>query len=296
MSPKNFSNRKKVGVCLTPALMDQFEVDQSIVVVIDILRATTSMCVAFDNGVQTLLPVLNVETCRQYRDKGYFIAAERNGEQIPGFDFGNSPYSFMGPEIQGEKVAMSTTNGTHALNVAREHNAKEIVIGSFANISVLTDYLISRNENVILLCAGWKDRPNLEDTIFAGAMVKRLRGSLELFEDTALIAETLFKMASRRKRYYMNNSSHYHRIVYTLQIQKDVKYALRRDTHPVIPILVGDHLILHEDSIPSVSVPASKKKGLKLPTAKGKKKGTKNVKEKPKATPNTLPEAEIVES
>ena len=237
------STQKIVGVCLTPALIDQFDVANSIVVVIDILRATTSMCVAFDNGVETLLPVLTVEECRKYRKQGYLIAAERNGEQIEGFDFGNSPYSYMGPEIRGRKVAMSTTNGTHALNCARERNAKEIIIGSFANISILVDYLVERNENVLLLCSGWKDRPNLEDTIFAGAMVKRLRGSFELYEDTALIAETLFKMANRRKRYYMHNSSHYHRIVYTLQIQKDVKYALRRDTHQVIPILVGDHLV-----------------------------------------------------
>ena len=270
MAPKEQASTKKtVGVCLTPALIGQFDVANSVVVIIDILRATTSMCVAIDNGVEALLPVLTVEECRTYREHGYLIAAERNGEQVEGFDFGNSPYSYMGSEIKGRKVAMSTTNGTHALNAAREHNAKEIVIGAFSNISVLVDYLIERNENILLLCAGWKNRPNLEDTIFAGAMVKRLRGNFVLDEDTALIAETLFKMANRRKRYYMNNSSHYHRIVYTLQIQKDVKYALRKDTHQVIPILVGDHLFNLDGrkTYPSSAKPV---------TGKGKKTHQKN--------------------
>lgn len=236
-------DRKWVAVCMTPALIDQFEVDKAIVVVIDILRATTSMCVAFDHGAKSIIPVARIEECMDYKNKGFLAAAERHGVQQEGFDFGNSPFSFMDEKVRGRDIAMTTTNGTQAIHQARIRNAKDIVIGAFSNISVLSDYLLERNENVVFLCSGWQDKPNLEDTIFAGAMVWNLRKHFDLYEDTALISEALYRMANRRKRYFMESSSHFLRITMQLRIVKDVKYSLRRDTHDVLPALRGDHLV-----------------------------------------------------
>jgi 2-phosphosulfolactate phosphatase len=236
-------SRKWVGVCISPALIDQFELESAIVVVIDVLRATTSMCVAFDKGVRSMIPVLTTEEGLAYKKKGYLTAGERDGMQVEGFDFGNSPFSFMSDDLKGKDIVITTTNGTKAIKAAVERGAKEVVVGSFPNLSALTEYLIQKNENVVFVCSGWKDKPNLEDTAFAGAMVNKLRPYFRLYEDTALIAEALFKAANRRKRYYMRSSSHFNRLYHILQIQKDVKYSLRRDTHPVIPKLLGDHLV-----------------------------------------------------
>ena len=241
--PKKDPSNKWVGVCMTPALIDQFEVDKAIVVVIDVLRATTTMCTAFDHGVRSMIPVLIKEEGFEWQKKGYLVAGERDGVQVEGFDFGNSPFSFTADKVKGKDIVITTTNGTHALRTAVRHNAKEILIGSFANLNVLAEYLIQQNENVVLLCAGWKDRPNLEDTIFAGAMVRRLRPRFNRYEDTALIAETVYRNANRRKRYFLRNSSHFNRLFHLLQIQKDVKYALRTDTHQVVPKLFGEHLV-----------------------------------------------------
>ncbi len=244
MKPVKVDKSKKwVGVCISPALIDQFEIDKAIVVVIDVLRATTTMCTAFDSGVRSMIPVLTKEEGFALQAQGYLCAGERNGEQVEGFDFGNSPFSFMAPELKGKDIVITTTNGTKAIQAAVARNAKEIVVGSFPNYSVLCEYLTKKNENIVLVCAGWKDKPNLEDTIFAGAVVRRLRPHFRTYEDTALIAETLFKAANRRKRYYLRSSSHFNRLFHKLQIQKDVKYALRRDTHPVIPKLYGEHLV-----------------------------------------------------
>ncbi len=231
-----------VGVCLSPILINQFELKDSIVVIVDVLRATTTMCTAFDNGARSMIPVATLEEARDYKAKGFLAAAERDGEQIQGFDFGNSPFSFMNSSIKGKDICISTTNGTHAIKEAVDHGATEILIGSFANLSRLCEYVKQRGRNVVMLCAGWKDRPNLEDTIFAGAMVRSLRPDFHRFEDTALIAETLFRNANRRKRYFIRNSSHFHRLYHKLQIQKDVKYALRPDTHSVLPKLFGDRI------------------------------------------------------
>jgi 2-phosphosulfolactate phosphatase len=243
-SAKPDSSKKWVAVCLSPALIDQFKVDEAIVVVIDVLRATTAMCAAFDHGVRSMIPVLTVEEGREAKENGCLVAGERNGEQIEGFDFGNSPLQFRTKAIAGKDIVITTTNGTKAIKAAVARGALEVVVGAFSNYSILAHYLLSRNENVILLCSGWKDQPNLEDTIFAGAMVNRLRKNYRLYEDTALMAETVYRVANRRKRYFLRSSSHFNRLFHILQIQKDVKYSLRRDTHPVIPKLYGDRLIL----------------------------------------------------
>jgi 2-phosphosulfolactate phosphatase len=236
------SNLKWAAVCMSPALIHQFPLENAIVVVIDVLRATTSMCVAFEYGAKSIVPVVSIEDCMAYKEKGYLVAAERNGEQQEGFDFGNSPYSYMQDKIKGRDIAMTTTNGTKCIELAVKGGAKEIVVGSFANLSVLAEYLLKRNENVVLFCSGWKDRLNLEDTIFAGAMVRKLWKNLRLYEDSTLIAEALYRSANRRKRFFMFNSSHFNRMIH-LRIQKDVKFSLRRDTCPVIPQLQDGRLI-----------------------------------------------------
>ena len=237
------SAQKQVGVCLTPELISQFSFEDTIVVVIDVLRATTSMCVALDYGANSIIPVLTIEECKTYQDKGFLAAAERQGEQIPGMDFGNSPFSFMNREqIANRDIVMSTTNGTQAIEAARLMGAEEIVVASFANISMLVQYLKKKNKNILLVCAAWQGKPNLEDTIFAGAVVHKLKKYFSLYEDTAVISEALFRSATLRKRFFLRSSSHYARTLH-LKIQRDVKYALRKDTHPLIPILHEGRLV-----------------------------------------------------
>lgn len=237
----NSHQKKFVHVCLTPALIDQFDVSESIVVVIDVLRATTSMCVAFDNGVTFMVPVEDIDTCLTYKEKGFLIAGERSGEQLSGFDFGNSPFSFNSSTVLGKKIAITTTNGTRAIKAAQQRNAKEIVVGSFANLSILAQWLIKQKEHVCLLCAGWRDHITLEDAIFAGALARKLRHDFRRFQDTAVVAETLYNSANTRKRYFFRNSSHYQRLIH-LNLQEEVKYAMRRDTHPVIPMMMRNAL------------------------------------------------------
>lgn len=228
-------------VCTSPALIDQFEIKGSVVVVIDILRATTSMCVGFGSGVEHIVPVEHQDECLAYREKGYLIAGERSGEKIDGFDIGNSPFEFMDPRVNGARIAMTTTNGTRALKAAQVRDAKEIIVGAFTNISTVVDWLIEQNEHVCLLCSGWRDNFTLEDTIFAGAVAQRIRNHFYPYQDSTLMARTLYKSANSRKRYFLRASSHYHRLIH-LNLQQDVKYAMHRDKFDVLPLLVGDEL------------------------------------------------------
>lgn len=166
--------KRNLQVCLTPKLFNLYADKKSIVVVVDVLRATSTMCIAFENGVDRIIPVSKVEEALEYRSSGenFILAAERNGKPVKSFDFGNSPQSYVNMDVEGRTVVMTTTNGTKSINMAKKDH--KVVIGSFLNLQAIAEWLISRDEDVIIFCAGWKDKFNLEDTLFAGALSELL--------------------------------------------------------------------------------------------------------------------------
>ncbi|MET3113406.1 2-phosphosulfolactate phosphatase [Pedobacter sp. CG_S7] len=232
---------RKIEVCLTPALLDLYAIEESIVVVIDILRATSSMVYGIHNGAKAIIPVSQVEDCLNFKGLNYLLAAERNGEVVEGYDFGNSPFSYTTEKVQGKTIVLTTTNGTKALHMARSR-AHQVVIGSFLNLDILCNWLISQDQDVLLLCAGWKDQFNLEDTLFAGAVVSRLRASFSHFDDSSVAAEDLYALAKSDVRTYLTKSSHSHRLA-ALNIEEDVLFCLQLNICEVIPILTGDKLV-----------------------------------------------------
>lgn len=232
---------KKIEVCLTPALIHLYDIEQSIVVVIDILRATSSITYGIDNGAEAIIPVANVEDCLNYSDKGYLLAAERNGEVVAGYDFGNSPFSYTKDKVEGKTIVLTTTNGTKALHLANKR-AFQVVIGSFLNLDSLCNYLKGQDKNVLLLCAGWKDQFNLEDTLFAGAVVNSLRKNFEHFDDSSVAAEDLYLLAKANLRGYLHKSSHSNRLA-ELNIEDDVVFCLQLNVCDAIPVLEGERLI-----------------------------------------------------
>ncbi|TCD10772.1 2-phosphosulfolactate phosphatase [Pedobacter frigidisoli] len=232
---------KKIEVCLTPSLIDLYDIEQSIVVVIDILRATSSITYGIENGATAIIPVANVEDCLNYSDKGYLLAAERNGEVVEGYDFGNSPFSYTKEKVSGKIIVLTTTNGTKALHLANKR-AFQVVIGSFLNLDSLCEYLKKQDKNVLLLCAGWKDQFNLEDTLFAGAVVSKLRKNFEHFDDSSVAAEDLYSLAKDDLRKYLHKSSHSHRLA-QLNIEEDVVFCLQLNVCEAIPVLQGEKLV-----------------------------------------------------
>lgn len=232
---------KSIEVCLTPALLDLYAIEESIVVVIDILRATSSIVYGIDNGASAIIPVAQIEDCLSYADKGFLLAAERNGEVVEGYDFGNSPFSYTPEKVAGKTVVLTTTNGTKALHLARTR-AHQVVIGSFLNLESLCNWLRIQHKNVLLLCAGWKDKFNLEDTLFAGAVVNELRQDFAHFDDSCVAAEDLYLLAKDDLRTYLHKSSHSHRLA-ELNIEEDVKFCLQLNICKAIPVLSGDALV-----------------------------------------------------
>lgn len=233
---------RHLEVCFSPALIHLHDIIESVVVVIDILRATSSICVALHHGVECIVPVATVEESEAYRQKGYLVGAERNGEMLEGFDLGNSPFSYMTDEIKGKRIALSTTNGTQAINAALE--AKVMVAGSFLNQDVLCDWLIRQEHNVLLLCSGWKNSFNLEDTLFAGAVASRIQShfTLNRMRDAVMASMHLYDIAKSDLFGFLGESSHRKRLE-KLNIEKDIEYCLSPNSAPVIPVLRNGALV-----------------------------------------------------
>lgn len=235
-------DQRKLEVCLTPALIPLYNVQDYIVVIIDIFRATSSICYGIENGAEAIIPVAEVAECAAYREKGseFLLAAERNGEVVEGFDFGNSPFSYTPEKVGGKTVVLTTTNGTHALHLSRA--AKKVVIGSFLNLTALSAWLGNQQEDILLVCAGWKNNFNLEDTLFAGAVVEKLQNAGYKLDDSAIGANDLYQAGRDDINAYLKKSSHSERLK-KLGIEADVAFCLQVDQITAIPVLEGDKLV-----------------------------------------------------
>jgi 2-phosphosulfolactate phosphatase len=214
---------RSLEVCFSPELIHLHELSGKLVVVVDIFRATSTMVSALAHGVTEILPFADLEACRAMQSQGYLIAGERNGLTAPGFDLGNSPVAFLEGKYEGKKLAMTTTNGTVALEKSK--GAAEILIGAFPNLQATVTYIQSRNLDVLIHCAGWKGRFNLEDSLFAGALVQALGESHSNREDGALAMGSLFTQVGGNLVTYLSQASHAKRLQ-NHGIEADIDFCL----------------------------------------------------------------------
>ena len=250
--PDDNTVKLKIDACFSPFLYPVYEDSDSIVVIIDILRATSAICTAFEHGAEKVIPVASVEEAREFKRQGYLVGAERNAVTVEGFDFGNSPFSYMGEQVRGKTIVITTTNGTHAIQVAR--HAYKVVIGSFLNIDSLCEWLVEENRNVLLLCSGWKNKFNLEDALFAGAVTEKISSLTEKFQngDGCLALKYLYQLAEKDPNKFLNYSSHKERLS-RLNLKKDIRYCLTPNQTKVIPVLKGNVLVKLEEQLSEVS-------------------------------------------
>ncbi len=234
---------RRAEVVFSPALFPYRRLKENTIIVIsDILRATTSICAAFNHGVGAIIPVETLEEARVYKDKGYIVAGERIEHSFEFADFGNSAYDFMNDDIIGKEVVHSTTNGTVAITTAKEGGGDEVLIGSFTNLKVLTDYILEKNHDVIVLCSGWNNQFCLEDSVYAGALLDVLTTGFTIRDDAAIACIELWYRAKDDLKGFMEKASHLHRLrKYNMGEVFDLTFTL--NTMPVIPRLEGDRLV-----------------------------------------------------
>jgi 2-phosphosulfolactate phosphatase len=228
--------KRDLETCFSPALYEPVRHVEAIVVVIDILRATSAMCTAFENGAESIIPVATVSEAREYKEKGYLVAAERDGYVLDFADFGNSPFNFTPEKVAGKTIVYSTTNGTAIIKIAS--SAGFIIIGSFLNISALTSWISKQERPVVLFCAGWKNRFNLEDTICAGAIAERLM-STSLYSticDSTHAALDLWSLAKKDIPGYIEKVAQRSRLR-DKQLDDCIPFCLTMDFSSKIPVI-----------------------------------------------------------
>ncbi|MCX6234367.1 MAG: 2-phosphosulfolactate phosphatase [Bacteroidetes bacterium] len=237
------SSPRTIEVCFSPLLFPHIITREDfIIVLVDILRASTSICTAFANGVSEMIPIATIEEAREYKKKGYLVAAEREGCKLDFADMGNSAFHFMTPDVKGKTIVYSTTNGTQAIDSVKMSG--KIVIGAFINRKALADWLTLQNKNVVILCAGWKNLFNLEDTLFAGALTDALLKTDRFLThcDSAHAAMDLWNVAKGNILGYIEKAAHRHRLK-RLGLDDVLEYSFSMDITQVIPVMEGIKLV-----------------------------------------------------
>ena len=231
------SNKPTLFTSFSPALLHLYDVSNSIVVIVDILRATSTIATALYNGAKAVIPVDSVSRCIELgKQIDGITAGERDGKIAEGLEHGNSPFEYSRQFIEGKTLVLTTTNGTRLLQMALDKNAEEIITGSFSNLSAVCDHLAAAKQNIILGCAAWKDRVNMEDILFAGAVISAIGKNFSINCDSSHIAEAMYEKAKKDLFGFMkkNEASHYHRLM-GFGLEKDIRYCLTYDMANVLP-------------------------------------------------------------
>jgi len=233
---------RKVEVCFTPAVYADFRNDDAIIVIVDILRATSAIVTAFMNGADRIIPVATLEEAKAYKDQGYFVAAERDGIVRDFADFGNSPYNFRKEIIEGRDIVYSTTNGTNCITMAKD--SYRVIIGAYLNLKALANHIVNEDRDLIILCAGWKNKFNLEDTLFAGALSEELlkSGHFSTICDSTHASLDLWQLAKPNLITYIDKAAQRHRLRKN-NLDDVLEYCHTLNLTDIIPVWKDYYLI-----------------------------------------------------
>jgi len=237
------SQKPVLHTVLSPKLLSLYDISNSVVVIIDVFRATSTIATALYNGAVKVVPVANVEDCITIgKNLGAITAGERDGKVISGLQYGNSPAEYPRSFIEGKTLVITTTNGTRLLKMALDNGADEIITGSFPNLQTVCNHLIQKGKNVILGCSAWKDRFNLEDTLFAGAVVSNVKEHFTIHCDSSLIAEDMYAMHKNDMYSFIRKTTHWHRLA-AFGLEKDLEYCVTENVAGVLPLYKDGALI-----------------------------------------------------
>jgi len=233
----------KIEVCVSPALYPYYENPDAIVVVTDVLRASSAIVTAFMNGVERIIPVGTLEEAKAYKEKGFMVAAERDGLVRDFADFGNSPYNFTHERVAGKQIVYSTTNGTNAIHLAS--SGRQVLIGAYLNLSALAKYIRKEQKDLLILCAGWKNKFNLEDTLFAGALAQLVLedDQYQSICDATLGSIDLYNAAKDDMMGYITKVAQNGRLKKN-NLDDVIGYCHEIDLTELIPVLNEDHLFV----------------------------------------------------
>lgn len=233
---------KTVEVCFSPRLLPEvITAPPRVVVLSDILRATTSVVTAMANGAASIIPVADLAIAREWKARGFLVASEQDGIKLDFADFGNSPFHFTAEAIGGKTLVYCTTNGTRALEKIQ---SQPVAIGAFLNLTAVAGWLASQGKPAVILCSGWKNKFCLEDTLFAGALTGLLLDRFQYFTvcDAAKASMDLWHAALPDLLGYVEKAAHRERLR-RLGLDDILAYSFQTDVTDVVPVYDGEKII-----------------------------------------------------
>jgi 2-phosphosulfolactate phosphatase len=233
----HMNQKPSLFTCLSPALLHLYDLNNAVVVIIDVFRATSTIASALHNGAKCIIPVDTVpKAIALSKNVNGIAAGERDGKIADGLEHGNSPLEYSRDFIEGQTLVLTTTNGTRLLQMALDNNADTIITGSFPNLGAVCKFLVDQNKNVVLGCAGWKDRYNLEDTLFAGAVIHHIKENFTIHCDSSLTAHQQYLLVKDNLIEFAPNLTHYHRLVERFGLIEDIRFCLTENIANVLPL------------------------------------------------------------
>lgn len=237
----------RLDVLWLPAEVETLDLGDRLVVVVDVLRATTSILAALEAGARSVIPVGSTEEAMRVADsrgrQGTLLCGERGGRRIEGFDLGNSPADYTADAVEGATLVYDTTNGTGAIRRAR--SAAEVVLGSFWNLSAVADRVSASGRPAVVLCAGREGRVSADDALCAGHLVEALaeRGEEPRMGDGALAARALARLHGPPTPDWLSTTGAGAALV-EIGLEEDLERCARLDVSRGLPTLAGEELLL----------------------------------------------------
>ncbi|MBK6875856.1 MAG: 2-phosphosulfolactate phosphatase [Ignavibacteria bacterium] len=246
---------KRIEILLTPGqLNDELTLKDKNIIVIDVLRATTTITVSLANGAKEVIPTENIATAVRVAkgSKNSILCGERNGRVIDGFKLGNSPLEYTSEEIKDKALIFSTTNGTQA--IMKSKFAKNCLLASFVNMSTVVDYVNALDEDFTIICSGKLNDFCLEDAVCAGMLLNKLSvgRNLELMDSEVAAMNLsndlamLMNVPSQEKVLRMLNISEHGRYLSQIGFEKDLEICSKIDSYPIIPLFRNGVIRLRE--------------------------------------------------
>ncbi len=230
-----------MDVCFSPEMVTAHSLKRKTVVVADILRASSSITSGIQGGVPAIRPVEHIHRRHYWQERGYLLGGERGGVMVDGFDLGNAPLDYLKAGTSKQKIIMTTTNGTRAIQVSK--HAEQLLVGSFLNLEAIAAFLLKDRPPLLIVCSGWKGTPSLEDSLFAGALLERLGTEYDTpISDGARLAITNYRYHQDRLTDAVRESSHGQRLL-GMKREEDIDYCLQQSIYPVVPILKGEEIV-----------------------------------------------------
>jgi 2-phosphosulfolactate phosphatase len=240
----------KIDCQFTPSLVDDLSLRDRTVVVIDVLRASSTIVTALSNGAREVIPTVTVESAMKIAGNlgadQALLGGERNGRMIPGFDLGNSPLEYSEGKVRGKSIVFSTTNGSQAMVKAKY--AAELAVCGFINMTAVASFLRERHRDFVILCSGQNGGFSLEDAVCGGMLIARVSEDHDAqLSDGALASTSLYRTFGRAILKMMRLTEH-GRYLEEIGHGSDIKYCASIDSIPVVPLLEGNVIRLRRDT------------------------------------------------